>query len=430
MHASSAGDANFQPVILEAAPGTSGKKTLLVVDDESGPREALQVLFRDNYHVLLAEDGIKAMELVHLRSVDAVILDLRMPVMDGIEVLNHLKKIDPAIEVIILTAYETLETARQALRLGACDYLTKPFDIHTMRQAVAAATERRALSNAIQSDHQKLEQLQAEIQQQRLQQEIARARGDIYASIIHDINGPLTIISGFVGMINSSIGQAPRVEGETLNRVKEQLERIHRQVNNCVQICRRYLSFLKGGSGEIVAVGVNQVLNDLGELLKVHPDAQRNSLSIEPLPRDVCAQIHGTDLIQILLNLTINGLQSSPQFHDVKVTGELLPDALPLNSHTDGPKDRFVRADNFGNSPPLLALSVKDNGPGIAPDHVGKLFHFQFTTKPGGQGTGLGLSIVKRLVEQAKGAIQLHTEPGRGSLFTVYLPACDASGDR
>lgn len=430
MHVSSAGDANFQPVVLEAAPIVSGKKTLLVVDDESGPREALQVLFRDDYQVLLAEDGIKAMEIVHLHSVDAVILDLRMPVMGGIEVLNHLKKIDPAIEVIILTAYETLETARQALRLGACDYLTKPFDIQTMRQAVTTAMERRVLSNEIQSYHRKLEQLQGEIQQQKLQQEIARARGDIYASIIHDINGPLTIISGFVGMINSSIGQAPRVEGETLNRVKDQLERIHRQVNNCVQICRRYLSFLRGGADQTGAVSVNQVLKDLGELLRVHPDAQKNSLLIEPLPHDVCAHIHGTDLIQILLNLTINGLQSTPQFHEVKVSGELLPDALPWNDYTDGPQDRFVRADNFGNSPPLLALTVKDNGPGIAPDHVGKLFHIQFTTKPGGQGTGLGLSIVKRLVELAQGAIRLQTEPGRGSLFTVYLPASDASAGR
>ncbi len=429
MHALSSRESPFEPVILEDPhPTTLGKRTLLVVDDDEGPRQALQVLFRGDYRVLLAESGLQALELAHLHPIDVVILDLRMPVMSGIEVLNHFKRIDPAIEVIILTAFETLETARQALRLGACDYLTKPSDIRTIRQAVAAAMERRAISSQVQTFQKQLSQLQAEIQNQKVQQELARARGDIYASIIHDINGPLTVISGFIGLINVSLAESYRVEGETLDRVKGHLERVTRQVNSCLQISRRYLSFLKGKAGDDPEVSVNQILRDLEELLRARPDTQSHHLSITPLAREISAKINGTDLIQILLNLVINGLQCSDRRHRVEVRGEFLGEPLPLSQIIDGPWDRLVNREGFRNQAPLVALSVRDDGPGIRPEHLDKIFEFCFTTKPAGQGTGLGLAIVKRLVEQAGGALHVLTETGRGSTFTIYLSARETAG--
>src|SRR5262245_26964591 len=109
------------------------KRTLLIVDDEEGPRQSLRIVFKDDYNILLADSGTMAIEMAKQHSVDAAVLDIRMSGMSGVELLGKLKEIDPAIEVIMLTAYETIETARQALRLGACDYLTKPFDISTMR---------------------------------------------------------------------------------------------------------------------------------------------------------------------------------------------------------------------------------------------------------------------------------------------------------
>src|SRR5258708_18988460 len=103
------------------------KRTLLIVDDEEGPRQSLRVILKDDYNLVLAENGDRAIELAREQSVDAAIVDIRMTGMSGIDLLGHLKKLDSGIEVIMLTAYETVETARQALRLGACDYLTKPF---------------------------------------------------------------------------------------------------------------------------------------------------------------------------------------------------------------------------------------------------------------------------------------------------------------
>lgn len=399
------------------------KPTLLVVDDEEGPRQSLRIVFKDDYNVLLAENGAAAVELARQHSINAAVLDIRMSGMSGIEVLNRLKEIDPAIEVIMLTAYETVDTARQALRLGACDYLTKPFDLSTMRAAVANAMERRSLSEEIRTNDRKMHDLQEELHNQKLQEEIVRTKGEIYASIIHDINGPLTIISGFIEIINNRIGDATIVEGEKLEIVKDRLSRITRQVNNCIEISQRYLSFLRKRSAERLPVGTNQILNDLGELLKVHPSAQQNQLAIHPLPEDMVAEINGTDLIQILLNLTINALQCTSQAHRVEIKGQRLLQSLKLDQFPDGSESIFVNRQDFLNVAPLLAISVRDNGPGIPPEVLPKIFEPYFTTKPANKGTGLGLSIVHRFVKEARGGLHLQTFVGKGTTFTVYLAA-------
>jgi two-component system, sensor histidine kinase and response regulator len=410
-------DGALQPV------SQANKQTLLVVDDEDGPRQAIRIVFKEIYRVLMAESGPAAIKLANEHSIDAAVLDIRMAGMSGIDVLNALKSIDPSTEVVMLTAYETLETARQALRLGACEYLSKPFDIGTLREAIRTAMERRSISLQIRTNNQRLRELQQEIQNQKLKEELARTRGEIYASIIHDINGPLTIISGFIEVINQRLGDATHLEGEKLEIIKDRLTRITRQVTSCIQISNRYLSFLRGCAGESTPVKVNQILNDLGELLKTHTNAQRNSLVIRPLEQDMAAQINGTDLIQVLLNLTINGFQSSEQPHRVEIGVECLSKPIDLASFNDGPHDILVNRAGFINLAPLVAFMVSDAGPGVPPDVIGKVFDAYFTTKPVGQGTGLGLSIVKRLVEQAGGAVHLHSEVGAGTTFTVYLPA-------
>lgn len=393
----------------------------MIVDDDDGPRQTLEMLFQDDYKILLAESGLKAISLAHQYPVDAAVVDIRMPNMSGIETLSQLKKIDPAMEVIILTAYETIETAREALRLGACDYLTKPFDIATIRQSVATAMERRQRSEKVQGYHEKLTQLQEEVQSQSLREEMARTRGEIYASIIHDINGPLTSIFGLVELVNQSIRAKPRLEGEALEVAKERLYRVTLQINNIVNISRRYLGFLRGGTQANASVRVNQTFNDLRELLKTRSSAQANELILRPLPQETYAQINGIDLLQILLNLATNALQCSPFPHRVEIHARCLNESVNLSKLSDGPNERMVNREGFLNAPPLVALTVQDSGPGIAPETIGKVFDPFFSTKPIGQGTGLGLSIVKRLVEQAKGAIHLRTSVGEGTEITVYL---------
>jgi signal transduction histidine kinase len=405
----------------------SARSTLLVCDDEEGPRQSLRILFKDEYNILLAESGAKAVELARTNLVDAVVCDIRMAGLSGIDVLNQLKQIDPAIEVIMLTAFETVETARQALRLGACDYLNKPFDISTVRTAVAKAMERRSLSNEIRANNEKLLELKAELKEQKMQEEILRTRGEIYGSIIHDINGPLTVISGFIEMISQRIGSANSVSGEDLELVKDRLARIIRQLTNCIDISRRYLSFLRERSEARTQVGANQLLTDLWELLKFHPSLTTHQLLIKPLAEDILLDINGTDLLQILLNLSINAFQCSPTPLRVEIQGQIQVTPLDLSSFVDGPEDRFINREGFRNSGPLLTLSVQDNGPGISPDIIPTIFSAYVTTKSDQHGNGLGLAIVQRLVKESNAALHLHTKVGQGTVFTIFLPTASPS---
>src|SRR4029078_350561 len=138
-------------------------------------------------HILMASDGATAIEMAQKHRIDVAVLDIRMGGMSGIEVLARLKYVDPAIEVIMMTAFETNDTIRQALRLRACDYINKPFDIGTMRLAVANALQRRTLESEIHNNAEKLQELLAELQNQKIEEQMSQTRGEIYASIIHDI---------------------------------------------------------------------------------------------------------------------------------------------------------------------------------------------------------------------------------------------------
>jgi DNA-binding NtrC family response regulator len=119
------------------------RDVLLIVDDEDGPRQSLRVIFQDEYDLVTAEDGPTAIKLAQENEIDVAVLNIRMPGMSGIEVLERLKYVNPDIEVIMTTGFVTNDTILQALRLRAFDYITKPFDIETMRSAVSKAIHRR-----------------------------------------------------------------------------------------------------------------------------------------------------------------------------------------------------------------------------------------------------------------------------------------------
>jgi two-component system cell cycle sensor histidine kinase/response regulator CckA len=146
-------------------------------------------------------------------------------------------------------------------------------------------------------------------------------------------------------------------------------------------------------------------------------------LKIHALVSDVELQINGTDLIQILLNLAINALQACPEPHLVDISGQVLAIGVDLTAMQDGPSDRILVGPGFSNTPPLLKLSVMDDGPGIPQEVLPKMFQAYFTTKPPGKGTGLGLAIVYRLLKEARGCLHVHSEPGHGAAFNIYLPA-------
>jgi len=402
-------------------------------------RQSLRVIFKDDYEILIAGDGPTAIELAQNHKIDVAVLDIRMAGMSGIEVLERLKYVDPGIEAVMMTAFETAETMLQALRLRACDYINKPFDLGTMRSAVSAAMQRRMLQSEFRNNADQLQELVTELQNQKIQEQMSQTRGEIYASIIHDINGPLTVISGFAQLMDQRISSAGNLEEELkrittnfpeigrvtedLEFIRERLKTIIRQAANCSEISRRYLGLMRHSSEEAPRVSVNQLLGDLNHVVRVHSSLHHNQFTLRPLEQDMAARMHGTDLIQALLNLIVNGLQCTPKVHSVELSGRVLNEEIDLTAFKDGPEDRFLNMENLDNRPPLLAFSVRDDGPGIPSELLPKIFQPFFTTKPARQGTGLGLNIVQRLVKEGKGALHLHTTVGKGTTFTLYLPA-------
>lgn len=113
------------------------KPQILVIDDEKDICNVLKkVLTLDGYTVFTALDGVSGLKIVKEKRPDIILLDLKMPKMDGIEVLRHIKKIDKNIVVVIITGYGTMDTARMAMKLGAFDYITKPIDLEYVKAVI------------------------------------------------------------------------------------------------------------------------------------------------------------------------------------------------------------------------------------------------------------------------------------------------------
>jgi signal transduction histidine kinase len=399
------------------------KPVLLIVDDEDGPRQSVRFIFKDDFQILMADNGPDGIELARKHRIDVAVLDIRMSGMSGIELLERLRFVDPAIKAVMVTAFETTDTMRQALRLQACDYINKPFDVATLRRAVNSALHLRSVEREVNNDARLLRRLLGELQDNKVEEQLARTRGDIYASIIHDINGPLAVVSGTLQLINRRILGAESLDGVQLQFLKDHLKTITRQTGNCQELARRYLGMIKGQNDDPIAVAVNPLLSDVEHLVANHPSLHDNHLSVQSLPDNPHARVHGTDVIQMLLNLTVNALQCSKESHQVDIEGRMLAEPLDLASFKDSPTERLIFVESFENRPPILSFSVLDTGPGIPAETLPKIFQPFFTTKGPREGTGLGLNIVQRLVKQNKGALHVRTQPGAGTTFTIYLPA-------
>src|SRR4030095_1489110 len=124
---------------------------LLIVDDEQGMRQLLSIVFREGHEVRTAENGRRALELLREEEADLIISDVKMPDMGGIELLRAARERLPEVAVVMMTAFATVDTAREAFKLGADDFITKPFDIDELKLIVAKALERITLKKEVET---------------------------------------------------------------------------------------------------------------------------------------------------------------------------------------------------------------------------------------------------------------------------------------
>jgi DNA-binding NtrC family response regulator len=141
----------------------ASKGTILIVDDEVGPRESLRMILKPIYEVHTAADGHEALQCIHDKEVDLVTLDLKMPGLSGIDVLREIKKSRPDVEVVVITGYGTLNNAQEAIRFGAGDFISKPFNVADIIAIVSKSFERRTYNLKIRNLIQQIKGLRSSL---------------------------------------------------------------------------------------------------------------------------------------------------------------------------------------------------------------------------------------------------------------------------
>jgi len=369
---------------------------VLVIDDEMGPRESLRMLLKPNYQVYTADCVDAGIKLLKEKNPDAVITDIRMPGASGIDGLRRIREIDPHVAVIMLTGFGALETAQEALRLGANDYINKPFDAREMREVIGRNVERTRLHRTGVSAAEEIKELNNRLLKELAQKERLASLGQASAEFVHDLGNPLTIVWGYVQLLGKKLEQSEKENGSKQTSAKE-LQIIEQNVRLCRELLTMWQSY---GSVEAAPQKPISVSGIVREVVKgVGAMAGQNGVELKSkLGDDACTLMgDSVQLTRAIQNVMINAVQAAAE-----TKGTVTVTCLRKDFYVD--------------------VRVEDTGPGMTPAQIGKIFDPYFTTKQGKSGTGLGLYITKKVVEDHNGSIKVDSTPDAGSSFTIRLP--------
>lgn len=370
---------------------------ILVIDDEMGPRESLRMLLKPDYSVHTADCVEAGLKLLKEKQPDTIVMDIRMPGLTGIEGLRKIREIDPHLSVIMLTGFGALDTAKEALRLGANDYISKPFDAGEMRAVIGRNVERTRVQRASETAAADIKELNNRLLKELAQKERLASLGQASAEFVHDLGNPLTIVWGYVQLLAKKLDRTEEgVAVENAASVKE-LKIIEQNVRLCRELLTMWQSY---GSVEASPHKPISVSANLREVIKgVGAMAAQSGVEVKAnICEDTCTLLG--DAVQIkraIQNVIINALQAS-----VEKKGTVSVDCTQRDFYVD--------------------IRVEDTGSGISPVQMNKIFDPYFTTKQSKSGTGLGLYITKRVVEDHNGSIKVDSTPDVGTVFTIRLP--------
>jgi len=398
------------------------KAKVLVIDDEKGPRESLRMILKDHYEVALADTALEGLRLVEEFQPDVVFLDIKIPDMVGTEVLRRIKETDPTIEVAMVTAYAAVESAQEAVRYGAIDYLTKPFGMNEVLRVAERAVQRRrerhereAFLAQLQSATSTLSQ---QLQELRRKSEFAdlstiyeglasahsslesqldgmarlRAIGEIAAEVAHDVDNFLSAILVRIELLQARIKESADLDTAALETA---LQEIAQATMDSAHAIARISLTATDPYEPAQTVHLNQLLKDavnLSAAQALPADATRIVWETEELP-PLAGNAGG--LRTALMNILINARQA------LAGSGE-----IRLRTYREG--DEAV-------------IEIRDSGPGIPPEVLDRVTEPFFTTKGAG-GCGLGLSIARKVITRHDGDLKIKSQPGEGTTVTVRLP--------
>jgi len=484
---------------------------VLVVDDEQDIRDACErILSRVGYQVQKASRGDEALDILNKESVDIMLLDLKMPGMDGLEVLERVRKQNTDIQVIVITGYATVETAIEAMKQGAYDFIPKPFEPDQLRIVVNRAwekicfiqeteklelernrtlsdldTEKSRIRTIIESfpsgvmvtdskgrvvlmnpafkqllvlDNDvkvgnRIENYLPDKELCRLVLEISQgkhvdyddipdyefslnsekhlmARGqpvlgerkeclgavlnivdisdmklldqlksEFVAKVSHELRSPLsTIHEQLAIVIKDMVGEDYAQDQNILTRAREKTSGLIALIGDLLDLSRIEEGII---CHEPQPVRLEEILKNIVEFLETRASQKAQSLTLE-LPETPVPELTADPI----------AIES--------IFGNLVSNAI---NYTQEGGEIIVAVDMAGIN---LRVSVKDNGFGIADKYLDKIFDRFYRVKDDKTryitGTGLGLPIVKGLLDSMGGFIDVESEPGKGSVFTVLLP--------
>lgn len=399
-------------------------KHILVVDDERVVLDLFETLFAgDPYRLTCIEDGREALDIIKNVGADLVIVDKNLRDISGLEVLKVTKELSPLTEVIVITGSISLDSVLMAIELDAFDYILKPINnIYDIKAKVRKALqkqqiviENQRLVKHLSEYSQQLERALEErkrMESELIQSEKLAGIGTLAAGIAHEISSPLFGILGLA----EAIGDEDQVS--LCHEYAREIVEYSKQIREIVQDLSAYSRTSR--HEERVPVDIRRTCEDAIRLVfrSRKMDGLEVVVSVED---DVTMRARPNELQQLLVNLIKNAVDA---FESMGPGSSGLADATAEGSGTSQRRRRIeVKAWQTADT---LHLQVGDNGCGIPPQALEKVFEPFYTTKSVGKGTGLGLHIVWRLVTKYGGSISVDSKAGIGTTFSMRFPIEDA----
>ena len=381
---------------------------ILVVDDIPDNVTLLRYQLEDyGYEVVTANCGAEALDLAAAEKPDAILLDVMMPLMDGIEVCQRLKEISSLAEipVILVTAKNDDLDIIRGLDHGAHDYVTKPFNIRVLVARVEAALRSKKAQDSAHRANARLKAIN-ELVDERNQQlaAINQTAYEFVNNVSHDFRTPLSAIKEFAAIISEGLA------GPVTDQQKEQLGIISDCVADLTSMVNDMLDISKLEAGRLTVrrttCTISEILEHVSPALERKAAAKRVHLEISPtdqLPNVYC---DAPKIGRVIVNLVVNAIKF------VGVGGHVC-----------------VHAEHDEESS-QVAIRVTDDGPGIEPAKLRIIFErFQqvgTNIRASTEGVGLGLNIAKELVGLNFGRLSVASQLGQGSTFSFAVPTADS----
>jgi signal transduction histidine kinase len=371
---------------------------LLLVDDETSfLNPVAKRLKKRGITPESASGGEQCLLILESQSIDVVVTDIKMPGMDGIQLLKAIKDKYPDIEVILLTGQASIQDGVEGIKAGAFDYLTKPIEIEQLLEKIHLAYEKIVDRQEKRKEAEFRVKYLEEVWTQIVQSEKLASLGRLAAGVAHEINNPLTGILLYGNMMLEKL--------EDNNPLKQHLKYVLEDANRCKEIVKNLLAYSRQNSPSKEQFELNSLVQSSLSLIEEHKIFKNISLVKEPADYSIPIYADKNQLTQVVINLVMNAVDAMDE------RGK-----LTIRTYRDGKSG-------------MACLEVQDSGTGIPPELISKIFDPFFTTKMPGKGTGLGLSTIYGIVKENNGRISVKETSHEGTTFILELPIKDSKPD-